>query len=132
MLACSAKTFLAERHRNSFGIVSEVEKCHRDLSGKSSLECINEVVMGSQQLATMKGVFFEISVPVKSDIFSIIPWNKMEQKWFGMNRNGIFSIDRNTGEVRIDRASVPLHLSRENYWFKKFLFFSDTLNTQTI
>ena len=55
--------------------------------------------MGCQQLATMKGVFFEISVPVKSDIFSFIPWNKMEQKWFGVNRNGIFSIDGNTGEV---------------------------------
>lgn len=76
-----------------------MEKVHRELAGKTAKECINEVVEAFQQLPTMKGIFFEVAVPVKSDIFSVIPWHKMKQRWFGINENGIFSIDRNTGEV---------------------------------
>lgn len=74
---------------------------HRKLSGKSKQECINDVVDGCQQLPTMKCVFFEVAVPVKSEIFALIPWHKMEQRLFGINRNGIFSIDKNTGEVGV-------------------------------
>ena len=97
----SAKIFLPEKHKNAFGIVSEVEKLHRELSEKTTQECINDVVQGCRQLATMKGVFFEVAVPVRSEIFSVIPWNKMEQQWFGVNKNGVFSVSRNTGEVSL-------------------------------
>jgi hypothetical protein len=90
---------LAEKHKNSFGIASDVEKFHREFAGKKAKDCINEVVEAFQKLSTMKGVFFEVSVPVKSDIFSVIPWNKMEHRWFGINANGVYSIDRNSGEV---------------------------------
>lgn len=76
-----------------------MEKVHRELAGKKPNECINEVVEAFQKLSTMKGVFFEVSVPVKSDIFSVIPWHKMEQRWFGINENGVYGIDRNTGKV---------------------------------
>ena len=96
---CSPRAFLAEKHKNSFGITSEVEKVHREFAGKNPKECINEVVEAFQKLSTMRGVFFEVSVPVKSDIFSVIPWHKMEQRWFGMNENGVYGIDKNTGEV---------------------------------
>ena len=47
----------------------------------------------------MKGVFFEVTIPVKSDIFVVIPWNKMESRWFGINKNGIFSMDKDSEEV---------------------------------
>ena len=97
--SCSAKAFLAEKHQSSFGIASEVERVHRELAHKKPKECINEVVQACNQLPTMTGVFFEVAVPIKSEIFSVIPWNKMEQRWFGINRNGIFCMDKSSGEV---------------------------------
>lgn len=102
------RVFLAEKHKNSFGISSEVEKVHRELVGKKAKDCINDVVAGCQQLSTLEGVFFAVSVPVKRDIFSLIPWNKMEQTWFGINQNGIFSIKENTGEILFTRTLSAL------------------------
>ena len=99
----SPRIFLPEEHKNSFGIASEVEKSHRELAGKMSQECINDVIEGCRKLSTMRGVFFEVSMPVKSEILAVIPWNKMEKKWFGVNKLGIFGIEKSTGEVSMTR-----------------------------
>ena len=104
---CSAKTFLPETHKQRFGISSEVEKAHRELSGTFTIqECINRVVEGCERLSTMRGVFFEVSEPIKSDIMKVIPWNKLEGRWFGISINGIFSIDKETEGVRYERHSI--------------------------
>ena len=44
--------------------------------------------------------FLTTQVPVKSDIMLLIPWHKMQQRQFGINHRGIFSVDKNTGKVR--------------------------------
>ncbi len=64
-------------------------------------QCINDVVDGCQKIPTLRGVFFEVAVPVKRDIMAVIPWNKMERRWFGINQNGVFSTDKDTGEVNL-------------------------------
>lgn len=112
----SAKMFLPARLQNSFGIVSEVEKMYLGFEEKKVEDSINEVVAACQQLSTMKGVFFQVTVPVKTDILSLIPRKRMEQRWFGINHNGVFSIDINTGEV-----GVPVWLCRTTRFVVCFL-----------
>lgn len=43
-------------------------------------------------------------VPGQSDIMAVIRWKKMQPQLFGINRHGVFSVDRETGDVR-----TPLH-----------------------
>ena len=99
---CSAKIFLPETHKHSYGIINEVEKVHLEQSEQLTAEdCINDLIQGCEKLATMSGVFFEVAEPVKSDILKVIPWNKMERRWFGISTNGIFGIDKETEEVGV-------------------------------
>ena len=39
---------------------------------------------------------------MKSEILAVIPWNKMEQRMFGINQHGIVSVSRDTGKVRLN------------------------------
>lgn len=76
-----------------------MERAHRNLAGKSTQDCINTVVDGCRKLPTMKGVFFEVKVPIKKELFAVIPRNKLEPRWFGVNQNGIFCMEKDSGEV---------------------------------
>ena len=59
---CSCKSFLPEGHCDVFGISTEVDKEHRKLAGKSTQECINDVIEGCTRMLTYNGVFFDVSV----------------------------------------------------------------------
>ena len=97
----SPKMFLPEIHKHSFGIANEVEKTHRELGQMTTQDSINLIIEGCQKLSTMSGVFFEVAEPVKSDILKVIPWNKMERRWFGISHNGIHSVNKETEEVGV-------------------------------
>ena len=60
----SAKTFLPQKFHGSFGIVGEVERAHKELSGASTHECINDLIDSCQKLITHQGVFFDVTVSV--------------------------------------------------------------------
>jgi len=92
--------FLPESHKQKFGISFDVERSHRELSSKFTIqECINQVIEGCEKLPTMSGVFFEVAEPKKTEILKFIPRNKMENQWFGISQDGIFSIDKETEMV---------------------------------
>ena len=94
--------FLPESHKQRFGISFDVERVHRELSGKFTIqECINQVIEGCEKLPTMRGVFFEVAEPKKSEILKFIPRNKMEGRWFGISQGGIFSINKETEAVSL-------------------------------
>ena len=59
---CSCKVFLPDEYCDTLGISTEVEREHRRLVGKSTQECINDVIDGCTRLLTYHGVFFDISV----------------------------------------------------------------------
>lgn len=94
-----AKMFLPEKLKHAFGIVSEVEKAHKDLIGKSVQQCISECISVCKKTPTYQGVFFDVAVPVKADIMAVIPWNKMQHRTFGINSHGVFSISKDTGKI---------------------------------
>ncbi|XP_064397866.1 uncharacterized protein LOC135344565 [Halichondria panicea] len=94
-----AKTFLPQKFHGSFGIVGEVERAHKELSGASTHECINDLIDSCQKLITHQGVFFDVTVPVRREILAVIPWRKMEHRWFGINQHGICSVEQDTGKV---------------------------------
>lgn len=103
------KHFLPEKHQTAFGISTEVEKAYKDLSGKSVQDCIHMAVECCKKVLTFQGVFFEVAVPVKSDIMMVIPWHKMRQRLFGVNHHGIFSVDKETGKILFTHRFSDIH-----------------------
>ena len=67
----SCKVFLPDSHYDVFGISAEVDKEHRRLVGKSTQECINDVIDGCTRLLTYQGVFFDVSVSLSSQLKSV-------------------------------------------------------------
>ena len=40
-----------------------------------------------------------LQVPGENDILSVIHWKKMQPQLFGINSHGVFSVDKETGQV---------------------------------
>ena len=71
-MMCSCKVFLPAGHCDTFGISAEVDKEHRRLAGKSTQDCINEVIEGCNKLLTYHGVFFDVSVSLVANFQSTL------------------------------------------------------------
>ncbi len=47
-----------------------------------------------------------VQVPVRREILAVIPWRKMEHRWFGINQHGICSVEQDTGKVTTHTALI--------------------------